>query len=61
MENEIRLEALKQLTIGEILVLESQQKGVHDIIQNMKERIKFIDKEIGLKYGSFAEDLVNGI
>ncbi|MHA1481820.1 MAG: hypothetical protein ACTSQA_00095 [Candidatus Heimdallarchaeaceae archaeon] len=59
MENSINLEELKKLTIGEILVLESQQKGIHGVIEGMKERVSYMDEQI--KTGNFAEDLVNGI
>jgi len=59
MENAINIEALKKLTIGEILVLESQQKGVHEVIQSMKERVKFMDTQI--KTENFAEVMVESL
>ena len=61
MENSINIESLKELTIGEILILERQQKGVHEVIQGMKERVNFLNQEIKLKTGSFAEDMVNSL
>jgi hypothetical protein len=59
MENGISIEELKKLDyIGDIKRLESQQAGIQDVIDSMKEKVKFVKEQT--KTGNFAEDLVNG-
>lgn len=59
MENAIQIEELKKMTIGDIKKLESQQAGIHNMIESQKEKLKYYNKEI--KTGNFAEDLINNL
>lgn len=59
MKNQVDLNTLKQLTIGEIRDLEKIQSSVQDIIDRANEKIDFIEEQT--KTGKFAEDLMNEI
>lgn len=59
MENGVGWETLKEMRIGDILELEKIQPGIHNIIERMKENVRFCDEQI--KSGNFAEDLVGSL
>jgi hypothetical protein len=60
MENEISINQLRLLDICNINKLEKQVVGINDVIENMRERNKFMEEE-QTKTGNFAEDIVNEI
>jgi hypothetical protein len=61
MENEISINQLRLLDISNIKKLEKQVVGIQDVIENMRERNKFMENIEQTKTGNFAEDIVNEI